>query len=509
MNLITINNCKIADDKNDLVEPFSWEMNENETWLVAGSNGSGKADFIKALAGQSNFIPIIEGLYSNKFENSVEIVSLEKAAALIKEERDNDEGDYIEGGIDIGRTGRKYISEILSSDKQKQIELSKRLESYPEVKLCGIEKILDRGLKYLSTGEIRRTLLCRALLSGKQLIILSDPFAGLDVESRTLLLEFFNKIASKHGNGYPNILISMERYAQIPDAVTNVIEFKNCKLSFSGTRKDYETFLNTRKEQNKIQKEKERQNFIKEVQALQKDNSSTLYESLVDMKNVKVQWDDHVVLDNFTWKLLPFEHTLIRGPNGSGKTTLLELITGDNMQVFSNDVSLFGKRRGTGETIWELKEKMGIVSYRLHLEYRMVGGIDLESVILSGFHDSIGLYEQKSQVEQLIARKWLALAGFAGREDENFANLSYGEQRLILIVRSVVKCPPLLILDEPCHGLDEESRQRVLDLLDAIAATKITTLLHVTHEVDEVLDCEKHIVELYPNKTPMYSLIKL
>ena len=196
------------------------------------------------------------------------------------------------------------------------------------------------------------------------------------------------------------------------------------------------------------------------------------------------------------------EHWLVRGPNGSGKTTLLELITGDNMQVFCNNVSIFGRRRGTGETIWELKEKMGIVSYRLHLEYRMVGGTDIEAVLLSGFHDSIGLYQQRSQVEQMAVERWLEIGGFQGRGHEAFSSLSYGEQRAILILRAAVKCPPLLILDEPCHGLDGNQRSRILHLLETIAATGTTTLLHVTHDVTEVLTCEQHILELESRLSP-------
>lgn len=225
-------------------------------------------------------------------------------------------------------------------------------------------------------------------------------------------------------------------------------------------------------------------------------------EVLVDMRDVRVAWGDRVVLNRLNWQVRSGEHWLIRGPNGSGKTTLLELITGDNMQVFCNEVSIFGRRRGTGETIWELKEKMGIVSYRLHLEYRMVGGTDVEAVLLSGFHDSIGLYQQRSQVEQMAVKRWLEIGGFQGRGGEPFSSLSYGEQRAILILRAAVKCPPLLILDEPCHGLDEEQRNLVLHLLETIAATGTTTLLHVTHDPTEVLPCERHILELYQRQSP-------
>ena len=218
-------------------------------------------------------------------------------------------------------------------------------------------------------------------------------------------------------------------------------------------------------------------------------------------------WDDHKVLVNLNWEVKKGEHFLVRGPNGSGKTTIMELITGDNMQVFREKVYLFGSRRGSGESIWDIKKHLGIVSYRLHVEYRMVGGTDLQSVIVSGFKDSIGLYEPATDFELAMANAWLKLAGFAGREKESFGSLSYGEQRASLILRAAVKSPRVLILDEPCHGLDENYRGKILDLLETVAETGTTTLLHVTHEPSEVLACEKNILELCPGQSPMYKIL--
>lgn len=506
-------------------------MKPGEAWLVIGPNGGGKAEFLKALAGQFKILPnsVTEKnpvpLYSSVFENSVEIVSLERAAALIEEERMNDESEYVEGGVDIGRTGRVFICEgILGKAVKKNAplpEIASRLETYPEVKLCGIEKILDRGLKYMSTGEIRRTLLCRALISGKKLLILSDPFAGLDADSRKILLNFFDSIAKKqlnekNGNtDFPRIILGMERFHEIPDAINKVLEFKDGKISFEGSRSDYEKIVdekNSLAEKNhdkaKSDLKDEMYSIRQETAVLQNEQNEAEAEKLIEMTDVNVGWSDHKVLVNLNWTLHRNEHWLIRGPNGSGKTTFLELITGDNMQVFSNDIKLFGARRGSGETIWDIKHKLGIVSYRMHVEYRMLGGTNLCDVIVSGFRDSIGLYGAATDVERSAALKWLKLGGFEGRESESFGNLSYGEQRAILILRAAVKCPEVLILDEPCHGLDENFRQKILDLLELVAESGTTTLLHVTHDPSEVLPCEKHILELHPNESPMYKIIR-
>ena len=560
--LIKIENCRIQNQQKVLLSQLSWQMNKNQAWLVIGPNGGGKADFLKMLAGSTLLGQVqiavnsadssgTDGSYFNLFENSTEIVSLEQAASLIENERKNDESEYIEGGVDHGKTGRLFLCEAMLGKTLKKNEtlpeIASTLDNNEFVKLCGVNKILNRGLKYMSTGEIRRTLLCHSLLSGKKLLILSDPFAGLDVESRKILLDFFNTIVEKQtctdsqtedtaesalaSMITPYIILAMERYSEIPQSITHVLEFKEKSVSFCGSKNEYEEYLKKQNSANAEHFLAQKQAFcnevsqlneqafelsadesrVKSVDSAEKDVSSeeeTEKVPLVQMKNVTVGWDGHTVLKNLSWTLNKGEHWLIRGPNGSGKTTFLELITGDNMQVYCNDVSLFGRRRGSGETIWEIKEKLGIVSYRMHVEYRMLGSIDLESVIISGFHDSIGLYEQKSDVEIVAARKWLKLGNFEGREKDSFSSLSYGEQRALLILRAAVKCPSILILDEPCHGLDESYREKILTLLETIADSGTTTLLHVTHDPTEVLPCEKHILELHPGEEPMYRIIE-
>ena len=539
-SLITLQNCRIENSRAVLVPELSWKMNEGEVWLVIGPNGGGKADFLNALAaagkgriaagagiaGGIKITPNADGLFSDIFSDSTELVSLERAARLIQEERENDESDYLEGGIDHGRTGRIFIAQALNPQLKKGVSsdelpaVAKALEGDPAIKLCGIEKILDRGLKYMSTGEIRRTLLARALVSGKKLLILSDPFAGLDIQSRTILLDFFDSIAKQSGNARPHIILGLERWHEVPDAVTHVIEFADKKVSFCGPRAQYEKLISERAAGSKASEEKEKQDFQEGFEELAQTGENGGFDKLnhpdspkpddflVEMHDVNVGWDGHQVLRNLNWSLRRGQHWLVRGPNGSGKTTFLELRTGDNMQVFSNDVRIFGKRRGSGETIWDIKKRLGIVSYRLHVEYRMLGGTSLLSVIISGLHDSIGLYGSPTDLEIASAKKWLALGGFAGRESENFGNLSYGEQRAILILRSAVKTPEILILDEPCHGLDENYRSKILQLMNLIGNGGTTTMLHVTHDPSEVLECEKHILELHPDEEPMYKIIK-
>lgn len=612
-NLISIKNCSIQSKTKTFIEKIDWSMQTGEAWLIIGPNSGGKDIFLKALSGEYDFVPNNtnnlsnannlnqnnlnlanpnqtnenqnQSFYYSAFGKDVALVSLENAAHLIQEENERDESEYL-NKKDPGRTGRQYICEVLNSSSKigssknalskkgdALPEIAARLETLPQVKLCGVEKILDRGLKFMSTGEIRRTLLCRSLLSGAKLIILSDPFAGLDAESRKILLEFFTTITNRQINlkklnfDFPKIILSMERFNEIPTSINKVLEMTNKQISFCGSRELYEKIRNQKLEEKAKTRKQERNAFLEELKKIREEskaltlatsnsatltsnsatlssatltaatltssaatltektstlseNSATLNlssessssenpQSLIKFENVNVGWDEHQVLKNLTWEVKQGVHWLIQGPNGSGKTTILELITGDNMQVFRENIKIFGKRRGSGESIWDIKKQLGIVSYRLHVDYRMLGGTSLLNVIISGFKDSIGLYEKASDFEIATAKAWLKLADFKGRETENFSSLSYGEQRAILILRAAVKNPRILILDEPCHGLDENYREKILDLLETVAQTGTTTLLHVTHDPTEILSCEHNVLELKPNENPMFRIKKI
>ena len=171
------------------------------------------------------------------------------------------------------------------------------------------------------------------------------------------------------------------------------------------------------------------------------------------------------------------------GPNGSGKTCLLRLLSGDHPQCYVNDISLFGFQRGSGETIWQIKHYLGFVSTALHWDYRLSVGV--RNVVVSGFYDSIGLYQKATEKQIQIANEWLALLGMSRRATDSFSSLSFGEQRLVLIARAMVKHPPLLMLDEPCLGLDDLNRELVLTLIQKICDLGSTTVIYVTHHKED------------------------
>jgi molybdate transport system ATP-binding protein len=216
--------------------------------------------------------------------------------------------------------------------------------------------------------------------------------------------------------------------------------------------------------------------------------------TLVEMRHVAAKYGDLVVFKDLNWTVRRGENWAVVGPNGSGKTTLLGMITGDNLQAYANEVYLFGKQKGEGESIWDIRRKLGVVSPELQLQYRHP--VAAREVILSGFFDSIGLYRKASREQIALADEWLKFLGMTDRADRPFNRLSYGEKRLILIVRAVIKSPELLILDEPCQGLDRSNREMVLALMQGIGSSGSTNLIYITHHQEELIPCIDHVLNL-------------
>lgn len=468
MSCISINNALFKLNQFRFLDVPYFQIKQGDFSVVVGSNGSGKTAFAVALEGK---LPLYRGIYEKGF-NVIHSLSFEKQQRILEQtfkERNNDLLDP----DDFGKTARQTI--LNGSDKKALCaEYAKRLK---------IEYVLDRPFWHLSTGESRKVLLAQALVGEPELLILDEPFEGLDKKSvadwLTLLQQLKGKIA---------LILIINRLSDIPPIADYISLLDNNRLIF----------------QEKY-KEVQKHDLFRQLQHAEQSVDIPLPESMVkpivldpfqnpfELENVTIRYGDKKILNNITWTVEPKQHWWIRGPNGAGKSTLLSVIIGEHPQSYSNTVRLFGKQRGSGETVWDIKRNIGYVSSQLHMDYRV--NCSVLDVILSGFFDSIGVYQNIPDRLKIEAQQWLSRLNMEKLAKQPFRSLSWGQQRLLLIARAMVKHPPVLILDEPLQGLDGMNRKLVKSFIEQLVNNSNTQMLFVSHQDSDAPDCITHILE--------------
>lgn len=449
-------------------------VRSGESWAFVGSNGSGKSALARALAGE---LTLLTGTRESQFTRPTRL-SFEQLQKLVSDEWQRNNTDLLSPGEeDTGRT----TAEIIQDD----VKDAARCEALAN--RFGIHHLLDRRFKYLSTGETRKTLLCQALMNTPDLLILDEPFDGLDVASRKALADLLDTL---HQDGLTLVLV-LNRFDEIPDYVQFAGVLADCTLLETGAKK---ALLEQALIAQLAHSEKLSGITLPEPDASPARLTLSDDQPRIVLNNGHVSYNDKPIINALSWTVNPGEHWQIIGPNGAGKSTLLSLVTGDHPQGYSNDLTLFGRRRGSGETIWDIKKHIGYVSSSLHLDYRV--STNVRNVILSGFFDSIGIYQAVSDKQHKLAQGWLDILGIDSRTaDAPFHSLSWGQQRLALIVRALVKHPTLLILDEPLQGLDPLNRQLVRRFIDVLISEGNTQLLFVSHHAEDAPDCITHRLE--------------
>jgi molybdate transport system ATP-binding protein len=465
--MIQFFDCDIKVSDQFSLKRLNWHVQSGETWVIVGPNGSGKSALAGSLAATNR---IVAGDFVSNTEN-VAIVSLEEQARLIRRELERDDSD-ITDEVNHGTPVNEMLDEVCC-DRALQSRL---------VDILKLGGLLDRGFRQLSTGETRKVLLTRALCSLPDLLVLDEPYEGLDVDTVPSVKALLSELA-----GRITLVLALNRVDEIPDFTTHALRLEHGRIA----------------QQFKCQDGEQARQLLSQIDQIRSSSLSlppsepspsvsspqvplNADGSLVSLKDGRVAYSDTVVFGNLNWTIYPGESWQVKGPNGSGKTCLLSLITGDHPQCYVNDLNLFGFKRGQGETIWQIKQFLGFVSTALHWDYRLSVGV--RNVIVSGFYDSIGLYQKGTEQQVLIADAWLSLLELGKKATAPFSSLSYGEQRLVLIARAMIKHPPLLLLDEPCLGLDEANRQLVLALIQKICEQGSTTLVYVTHHDEDRIE---------------------
>jgi|SRR6218665_980559 len=435
---------------------------------IVGTAGSGKTTLAMALAGRLFFSG--EVTYSDESKDRIVWVEQEHHFR----NRSNTSNFYYQQRFNsMDSEDALTVTEYLGQD----ISTNELLKPFR------IELLLEKPLIQLSNGENKKVQISKALLAEPKVLILDQPFVGLDVNARAFLHERINELAAR---GIMIILVTQPH--EIPGCISMVVSLAKGQPATVETRAGFDACLAAAKGNKKASLVNEQL-----LDRLTRVNHET-FDSIVRMKNVNISYGDKKILQDINWEIKPGDCWLLSGPNGAGKSTLLSLITADNPQAYANEIYLFDKKRGSGETIWDIKKRIGFLSPELLLFFE--NGNSVFEAVASGLFDTIGLFREVSDQQMELVYAWLELLGIKSLGRKRLNELSAGEQRKALLARALIKNPPLLILDEPCQGLDDETEEELITLIDLICKRDSKTLIYVTHYANKRPACIDKLMRL-------------
>ncbi len=487
--LLTVQDIQVRNASCTLFQNLSFQIKTGEHWAIVGESGSGKSALLQTIAGNLHISggKIIYHFYEDERQNHLDDASftpLKLIAMVSSKHRFRNLANtkdfyyqqrYNSSDCDDAPTVETYLKKINANTSANPVWTF--AYTIHQLKL---EPLLDKQLIKLSNGETKRLLIAAALLKHPTLLLLDNPLIGLDVQTRA---DFNQLIAAVTASGI-TVLMATSRY-EIPDAITHIAVMHKQKIE--------KTVLKEAFKPEEITWQKADID-LNELQALLSLTPDTSFSTIILMENVNIRYGDKQVLNNINWKVLPGERWALLGANGAGKSTLLSLINGDNPQAYASQIILFDRKRGTGESIWDIKKKIGFVSPELH-QYFPTESSCLQ-VIESGFYDTLGLFRPSNPEKAAIALRWMKLLQIEENARKLFKNVTASTQRLCLLTRALVKNPPLLIFDEPCHGLDDQQQRHFKHLLETICSISNTTLIYVTHYPQEIPDAVTQVLQL-------------
>lgn len=498
---LSVNHATVRYLDKILFPELTFTMHENEHWAITGKSGSGKTSLLQTILGKYNLVkgniayPFLES-FKNKhpihdpFFTQRQLISLVTQEPHFKNKQNTYDFYYQQrfNALDAEEaiTVNEYLYQTFSSVNAHVLSAGVRFSKEWIIQNLKLDYLLNKTVIQLSHGETRRLMMAQALLKQPLLLMMDNPFMGLDANSRPFFHELMAQISK---NGTQLLIVTSPH--EIPGSITHILELEEGKIKDQWTKDDY---LIATGQQKKIFHWQPDVDKWKQLMQSGSHNGDD-FKKTISMKHIHVKYGNAIILNDISWEINKGEKWALLGHNGAGKSTLLSLISGDNPQAYANHIYLFDKRRGSGESIWDIKHKIGFVSPEMH-QYFQSNSRCLD-IILSGYTDTMHVIHKRISVDQrYTALLWMELLGMIELKDRKFKSLSAGSQRLVLLLRALVKNPPLLILDEPCQGLDDEQKTHFKNVIETVCNDPDKSLIYVTHYEEEIPSCVEHVLHL-------------
>ena len=471
-----------------LAQPVDFQLCDGEHIAITGPNGGGKSMLVDMIIGRH---PLLMQDPEYDFAPSTKPLAADNIKFItFKDNYGDTDGQYFLqlrwNQQEIDKETPVVGDMLEAAFKSSGADTPERRQMQHDLyEMFNISHLLDKYIILLSSGELRKFQLVRTLLASPRVLIMDNPFIGLDAETRMQLTQLLQTISSQQSL---QVIILLSKTDDVPEFITHVVEVCNMVCGPKITRLEWQKINDLRPV---AHLDNERRNAILSIPASPNDYDAN---EVISMRDVMVRYGERIILKGLNWQVMNGQRWALGGQNGAGKSTLLSLVCADNPQSYASDISLFGYKRGSGESIWDIKKHIGYVSPEMHRAY--MRPLPAISIVASGLKDSIGLYTKPKPEEMDICRLWMHIFGLDGKEQTSFLKLSSGEQRLVLLARAFVKDPQLLILDEPLHGLDNDNRQKVKDVIETFCSRKNKTLVMVTHYQEELPPCITHRLQL-------------
>jgi len=466
---VQISNLSISYGITTVLSNLTWTIEPAENYLLGGKSGSGKTTLAKAIAGLVSGTGEVKVSFDPQNSLLAKVIYVSNWYQFTNLEGDRNFYYQQRYNRHQGNDTLTVKAELLHFARKENLNLE---DIQQKIIALGFEHTMDSQLIELSSGEHKKLQLIKSLWLKPQLLIIDEPYTGLDKQSRIELNIWLDELVEE---GVQLIIISNDR--QLPLAINRFAHLVDGQLE------QVPTFDEILQDDQRIKKELP--TFLQKV-------PETNFERVADLNDIIIRYGDKVVLNKISWKVSVGEKWLLQGPNGSGKSTLLSLINGDHPQSYGLDIELFGNKRGSGESIWDIKQKIGMISPEMHWYFDQ--NATVWHTLASGFYDSIGWFidvkfQEKKQIEELMA-----FFDLTEHKDQLLQTLPLGKQRLAMLARSIIKNPPLLVLDEPCQGLDSQQAKYFNDVVDELCQHG-KTLIYVGHYESQLPSCiEKRII---------------